>query len=177
MGCVADTWAGERRLTSDFNARHALCICSLSYVIQYTHNLFWVHYVSISKIRIKTSNPIPWSSNQRDISQINSSCCSGTQHYNESSYEVWQKSNETEFLFTKFLFIFSNINVISFKIVPLGSYTSMETLFPLLVAALQVFNRYGLQHDRYTLLDVFKILELTSFEDIFKFRKNKKYRG
>ena len=45
---------------------------------------------------------------------------------------------------------FSNINVIPFKIVPLGSYTPMETLFPLLVEALEVFSRYGLQHVRYT---------------------------
>ena len=56
---------------------------------------------------------------------------------------MWQKSNETDFFhLPKFLF-FSNINVIPFKIVPLGSYTQMETLFPLLVAAL---DRYGLQH-------------------------------
>ena len=40
-------------------------------------------------------------------------------------YEVWQKSNETYFLFTK-LFILSNNNVIPFKIVPLGCYTLME---------------------------------------------------
>ena len=32
-----------------------------------------------------------------------------------------------------------------FKIVPLGSYIPMETLFPLLVAALEVCNWYGLQ--------------------------------
>ena len=55
------------------------------------------------------------------------------------SYEVWQKPNDTDFLFTK-VFIFSNINVIPFKIVPLGSYTPIETLFPLLVAALEVFS-------------------------------------
>ena len=67
--------------------------------------------------------------------------------------EVWQKSNETDFLFTKVFFF--NINVIPFQIVPLGSYTPMETLFPLLVEALEVFNRYGLQHVRYTLLNVF----------------------
>ena len=59
--------------------------------------------------------------------------------------EVWQKSNETDFLFTK-VFISSNIDVIPFKIVPLGSYTPMETLFPLLIAVLEVFNRYGLRH-------------------------------
>jgi hypothetical protein len=33
--------------------------------------------------------------------------------------------------------IFSIINVIPFKIVPLGCYTLMETLFPLLVTALE----------------------------------------
>ena len=64
-------------------------------------------------------------------------------------YEVCKLSNETNFLFTK-VFIFSNINVIPFKIVPLGCYTPVETLFPLLVAELEVFNRYGLQHDRCT---------------------------
>ena len=34
-------------------------------------------------------------------------------------YEVWQKSNETDFLFTK-VFVFSNINVIPFKNSSLG---------------------------------------------------------
>ena len=68
--------------------------------------------------------------------------------YGEYKYEVWQNSNETDFLFTK-VFIFSNINVIPFKIVFLGSYTQMEK-FRLLVAALEVFNRYDLQHVRYT---------------------------
>ena len=68
-----------------------------------------------------------------------------------TSYTYWtntrcgRKVMRLIFYFPKFLF-FSNINVIPFKIVPLGSYTPMETLFPLLVAALEVFNRYGLQH-------------------------------
>ena len=71
-------------------------------------------------------------------------------------YEVWQKNNETDFfLFAKVFIFFSNINVIPFKIVPLGSYTLMEMLFPLLVAALEVLNWYGFQYVRYTLLDVF----------------------
>ena len=48
------------------------------------------------------------------------------------------------FYLPKFLF-FSNINVIPFAIVTLGSYTPTETLFPLLVAVLEVFNWYGLQ--------------------------------
>ena len=70
-------------------------------------------------------------------------------------HEVWQKKNETDFFIHKCFHIFSNINVISFKIVPLDSYTQMETLFPLVVAALEVFNQYGLQHVRYTLSYVF----------------------
>jgi hypothetical protein len=38
------------------------------------------------------------------------------------------------------------MNVIPFKIIPLGSYTPMEMLFPLLLAVLEVFNWYVLQH-------------------------------
>ena len=60
------------------------------------------------------------------------------------------------FYIPKFVFL-SNINVIPFKIVPLGSYTPMETLFPLSVAALEVFKGYGLQHVRYTRDQVFFI--------------------
>ena len=44
-----------------------------------------------------------------------------------------------------FLF-FSNIDVVPFKVFPLGTYTPMETWFPLLVAALEVFNWHGVQH-------------------------------
>ena len=65
-------------------------------------------------------------------------------------YEMWQKINETDFVF-----YFFQTNVIPLKIVLLGSYTPMETLFPLLVAALEIFNQYGLQRVCYTLLDVF----------------------
>ena len=60
-----------------------------------------------------------------------------------------QKNNDTGFLFTK-VFFSPEIDVNLFKIVPLSRYKPMET-FPLLVAALEVFNRYV----RYTLLDVF----------------------
>ena len=43
------------------------------------------------------------------------------------------------FLFTQ-IFIFSNIIVVPFKIVLLGSYTPNETLFSLLVTALEVYS-------------------------------------
>ena len=64
-------------------------------------------------------------------------------------HELWPK-NETDLLFTKVFIYFKH------QCYPLqnSSYTPMETLFPLLVAALEVFNQYGLQHVRYTLLDV-----------------------
>jgi len=45
-------------------------------------------------------------------------------------YVVWQKNNETDFLLTM-NFILLQIKVIPFKIVPLGSYTATEALFPL----------------------------------------------
>ena len=58
--------------------------------------------------------------------------------------EVWQKSKKTNFLFTYVLF-FSNINVIPFKIVPLGSYTPDGDVVP-------TFGSIAgsLQHVRYT---------------------------
>ena len=64
------------------------------------------------------------------------------------------------FIYQSFFFS-PNIKVIPFKIVPLGTYTPTEMLFPLLVAALEVFNRYGLQHVRYTVNKVF-------YKDILK---------
>ena len=77
------------------------------------------------------------------------------------------------FYLPKFLF-FSNINVNLFKIVPLGSYTPMETLFPLLVAALEAFNRHGIEHVLYTLLAVFLSPEMTSFEDFLSLGRRKR---
>jgi hypothetical protein len=47
-----------------------------------------------------------------------------------------QKSNETDFLLTM-NFILLQVKVIPFKIVPLGSYTVTEALFPLLIAVLE----------------------------------------
>ena len=72
-------------------------------------------------------------------------------HKIRNIYEVGHKSNETYFLFFKVLIFFSNINTIPFKIVPLDSHTQMKTLFPLLVATLEVFKLCGLQHVHYTL--------------------------
>jgi hypothetical protein len=80
-------------------------------------------------------------------------------------YKECQKSNETHFYLPKFLF-FSNINVIPFKIVPLGSYKPMETLFLLLLAALKIFSI------SVTLFWMFsKVPKWRLLRRIFKFRK------
>ena len=71
------------------------------------------------------------------------------------------------FYLPKFLF-FSNIKFIPFKIVPMGSYTPMEMLFPLLVATLEVFNRYGLQHVSYYRKNIcFDLLDIIVNEQDF----------
>ena len=59
-------------------------------------------------------------------------------------YVVWQKSNETDFLLTMNFILFAK-KIIPFKIVPLGSYTVMEPLFPLFVAVLEGFCWYTFQ--------------------------------
>ena len=43
---------------------------------------------------------------------------------------MWHKSNETDFILTVNFIIFTNQGY-PFKIVPLGSYTATEVLFPL----------------------------------------------
>jgi len=47
----------------------------------------------------------------------------------------WQKSNETDFLLTMNFILFTNQGYL-LQIVPLGSYTATEALFPLFVAVL-----------------------------------------
>ena len=79
-----------------------------------------------------------------NIGEIFVSKTIGIKDVKQCIYEICKLSNETDFLFTKVFFL--KINVTPFNIVPLGSYTPMETLFPLLPAALEIFNRYGLQH-------------------------------
>jgi len=86
------------------------------------------------------------------------------------SYKVCKLSSKTDFFIYQsfYSFFFSNVNVISFKIVPLGSYTPMETLFPLLVAVLEVFNWYGLQHVCYEKNKCFNLLDrIVNEQDLF----------
>ena len=63
------------------------------------------------------------------------------------------------------VFIFKlQIEFVPFKIVPLGGFTSLETLFPLFVAALEVANRNRFQLVGYSFFDVFHRPKMSSFK-------------
>ena len=62
------------------------------------------------------------------------------------------------------VFIFKlQIEFVPFKMVPLGDYTSPETLFPLFVAALEVANRNRFQLVGYSFFDVFHHPKMAPF--------------
>jgi len=82
-------------------------------------------------------------------------------------YMVWQKSNETDFLLT-INFILLQIKVIPFQIIPLGSYTAMEALFPLFVAVLEGFCWYTFQLVGYTLLDIIQNTKMAPFQVVIE---------
>jgi len=65
-------------------------------------------------------------------------------------------------------FILSQIKVIPFKIVPLGSYTATEALFPLFVAVLEDFCWYTFQLIGYTLLDIIQSTKMAPFQVVFE---------
>ena len=57
-------------------------------------------------------------------------------------YYMWSVNKVMRLIQYNSVFIFKlQIEFVLFKIVPLGGYTSLETLFPLFVAALEVTNR------------------------------------
>jgi len=76
------------------------------------------------------------------------------------TYVVWQKSNETDFLLSmNFIFL-----QIPFKIVPLGSYTATEALFPLFVALLEGFCWNYFQLVGHVLLDIIQSTKMAPFQ-------------
>ena len=83
------------------------------------------------------------------------------------TYVVWQKSNETEFLLTMNLW-FLQIKIIPFRIVPLGSYTATEALFPFFVAVLEGFCWYTFQLVGYALLDIIQCTKMAPFQVVFE---------
>jgi len=57
-------------------------------------------------------------------------------------HNIWSVNKVMKLIHCNSVFIFKlQIEFVSFRIVPLGGYTSLETLFPLFVAALEVANR------------------------------------
>ena len=54
------------------------------------------------------------------------------------------------------------------KIVPLGSYTATEALFPLFVAVLEGFCWYTFQLVGYTLLDIIQSAKMAHFQVVFE---------
>ena len=63
------------------------------------------------------------------------------------------------------------MNIVPFKVVPLGSHTPPETLLPLPVAVLQVFMWKCPRLVCHHLLDVVSSSKMTTFEVQFEFRK------
>ena len=64
-----------------------------------------------------------------------------------------------------YLFIFKpQIEFVPFKIVPLGGYTSPETLFPILVVALEVANGNRFYVVSFIFFDVFHRPKMASFK-------------
>jgi len=80
---------------------------------------------------------------------------------------VWQKSNENDILLTM-NFNILQIKVIPFEIVPLGSYTATEALFPLFVAVLEGFWWNTFQLVGYALLDVIQSTKMAPFQVVFE---------
>jgi len=83
------------------------------------------------------------------------------------TYVVWQKSKETDFILTM-NFTLLQIKVMPFKIVPLGSYTATEALFPLFVAVLEGFYWYTFQLVGYALLDIIRSTKMAPFRVVFE---------
>ena len=70
--------------------------------------------------------------------------------------------------FQPWILFFLRIKVIPFKIVPLGSYTVTEVLFPLFVAVLEGFCWYTFQLVGYTLLDIIHSPKVAPFQVVFE---------
>ena len=62
--------------------------------------------------------------------------------------------------------IFTN-QVYPLKIVPLGSYTATEVLFPFFVAVLEGFNWYTSQLVSYAVLDIIQSTKMAAFQVVF----------
>ena len=68
----------------------------------------------------------------------------------------------------KRILLFLQSKVIPFKMVPLGSYTATEVLFPLFVAVLKDFCWYIFQLVGYDLLDITQSTKMAPFQVVFE---------
>ena len=87
--------------------------------------------------------------------------------HGSKTQEVWQKSNETDFLLTINFIHFTNQGY-PLQNSPLGSYTATEALFPLFVAVLEGFCWNTFQLVGYTLLDIIQSTKMAPFEVVFE---------
>ena len=72
------------------------------------------------------------------------------------------------FSFNHEFYSFLQIKVIPFKMVPLGSYSATEALFPLFVAVLEGFCWYTFQLVGYALLDIIQSNKMAPFQVVFE---------
>ena len=70
--------------------------------------------------------------------------------------------------FKPLILFFLQMKVIPLKIVPLGSYTATEALFPLFVAVLEGFCWYTFQIVVYALLDITQSTKMAPFQVVFE---------
>ena len=78
---------------------------------------------------------------------------------------MWSVNKVMRLIQYNSVFIFKlQIKFLPFKIVPLGGYTSPDTLFPLFVAALVVANRNRFYLVGYNFFDVFHRPKMLSFK-------------
>ena len=78
---------------------------------------------------------------------------------------MWSVSKVMRLVQYNSVFIFKlQIEFVPFKIVPLGGNASPETLFPLIVAALEVANRNRFWLVDYIFFSVFHLLKMASFK-------------
>jgi len=72
-----------------------------------------------------------------------------------------------DFLLTMNFILFTNQGY-PFKIVPLGSYTVTEALFPLFIAVLEGFCWYTFQLVGYAFLDIIQSTKMAPFQMVFE---------
>jgi len=75
------------------------------------------------------------------------------------------------------MLFFLQIKLIPFKMVPLGSYTATEALFPLFVAVLEGFCWYTCQLVGYALLDIIQSTKMAPFQGFLSQGNKNKSQG